>query len=147
MKSTAGLPMQTVLDGVHSAMGQTYITLGEPNQRGKYRARSEVRPWRYGSTEHQPALPPFFSVVFFDRDNTGDMRFYSPYMDGPAALTTSVMTVNDNIHSFQTIDKTLAGSGADHTVLLRTSGDMQNAKASLQSDVMLSILKNWPTIL
>ncbi len=133
------------LDGVHSAMGQTYITLGEPNQRGKYRARTEVRPmeiWFYQNTS--PARPPFFSVVFFDRDNTGDMRFYSPYMDGPAALTTSVMTVNDNIHSFQTIDKTLGREVARTTLSLLPDEpvDMQNAKASLQSDVMLSILKN-----
>src|SRR5258708_6489304 len=133
------------LDGVHSAMGQTYITLGEPNQRGKYRARSEVRPmeiWFYQNTS--PALPPYFSVLFFDRDNTGDMRFYSPYMDGPAALATSVLTVNDNKHSFQAIDKALGREVARTTLSLLPDEpvDMQNAKASLQSDVMLSILKN-----
>jgi GWxTD domain-containing protein len=133
------------LDGVHSAMGQTYITLGEPNQRGKYHARSEVRPmeiWFYQNTN--PALPPYFSVLFFDRDNTGTMRFYSPYMDGPAALATSVLTVNDNKHSFQAIDKALGREVARTTLSLLPDEpvDMQNAKASLQSDVMLSILKN-----
>ena len=35
------------------------------------------------------------------------MRLYSPYMDGPSKLATSVMSVNDNRASFQTIDRAL----------------------------------------
>lgn len=133
------------LDGVHSAMGQVYITLGEPKQRARYTGRSEVRPmeiWFYQNTN--PALPPYFSVIFFDRDNSGTMRLYSPYMDGPSKLTTSVMTVNDNVHSLQAIDRALGREVARTTLTLLPDGpvDLQNATTSLESDVMLSIIKN-----
>jgi GWxTD domain-containing protein len=133
------------LDGVHSAMGQVYITLGEPKQRAKYYGRADVRAmeiWFYQNAN--PALPPYFYVVFFDRDNTGTMRLYSPYMDGPSKLATSVLTVNDNRHSFQTIDKALGREVARTTLSLIPDSpvDMENATASLESDVMLGIIKN-----
>jgi GWxTD domain-containing protein len=133
------------LDGVHSAMGQIYITLGQPQQRAKYYARADIRPmeiWFYQNTN--PALPPYFYVVFFDRDNTGTMRLYSPYMDGPSKLTTSVLVVNDNQHALQTIDKALGREVARTTLSLIPDSpvDMQNATASLESDVMLGMIKN-----
>jgi GWxTD domain-containing protein len=133
------------LGGVHTDMGQTYITLGEPKQRAKYYGRSEVRPmeiWFYQNTN--PALPTHFNVLFFDKDNNGSMRFYSPYMDGPGKLATSVMTVNDNKHAFQNIDRALGREVARTTLSLIPGEpvDMQNGKASLSSDVMIGIIKN-----
>lgn len=138
---------KTYLHGVHTDMGRIYITLGEPKQRGKYYARTEVRPmeiWFYENVN--PALPPFFYVVFFDKDNTGDMRLYSPYMDGPAKLATSVLNVNNNKASFNAIDRALGREVARTTLSLLPDEpvDMQNAQATLQSDVMLSIIKNLP---
>jgi GWxTD domain-containing protein len=133
------------LDGVHSAMGQVYITLGEPKQRAKYYGRMDVRPMEIWFFENvNRALPPYFYVLFFDRDNTGTMRLYSPYMDGPSKLATSVLTVNDNLHSFQAIDKALGREVARTTLSLLPDApvDMQNATASLESDVMLGIIKN-----
>ena len=133
------------LHGVHTAMGQVYITLGEPKQRAKYYGREEVRPmeiWFYQNTN--PALPPYFYVVFFDRDSNGIMRLYSPYMDGPSKLATSVLTVNDNKHSFQAIDRALGREVARTTLSLLPDApvDMQNATASLESDVLLANIKN-----
>lgn len=133
------------LDGVHSAMGQVYITLGEPKQRAKYYAYSDIRRmeiWFYQNAN--PALPPYFSVVFFDRENNGTMRLYSPYMDGPSKITTSVLTVNDNKHSFQTIDRVLGREVARTTLSLLPDGpvDMQSGNATLESDVMLGIIKD-----
>ena len=132
------------LGGVHTDMGQTYITLGEPKQRAKYYGRQEVRPmeiWFYQNTN--PALPPYFNVLFFDKDNNGSMRFYSPYMDGPGKLATSVMTVNDNKHAFQNIDRALGREVARTTLSLIPDEpvDMQNATASLTSDVMIGTIK------
>lgn len=133
------------LDGVHSAMGQVYITLGDPKQRAKYYGRQEVRPmeiWFYQNVN--PALPPYFYVLFFDRDSNGTMRLYSPYMDGPSKLATSVLTVNDNQHSLQAIDKALGREVARTTLSLLPDApvDLKNATASLESDVMLSVIKN-----
>lgn len=133
------------LDGVHSDMGRTYITLGEPKQRAKYYGRSEVRPmeiWFYENTN--PALPPYFYVVFFDRDNTGTMRYYSPYMDGPAKLATSVLTVDDRKSSLQAIDRALGREVARTTLSLIPGEpvDLQNGSASLASDVLIGTIKN-----
>jgi GWxTD domain-containing protein len=135
------------LRGIHTDMGRIYITLGEPKQRGKYYGRNEVRSmeiWFYQNTN--PALPPYFSIVFFDKDNTGDMVLYSPYMDGPSKLATSVMTVNNNQSSFQAIDRVLGREVARTTLSLLPDEpvDIQNATATLQSDVMLGIIKNLP---
>jgi GWxTD domain-containing protein len=132
------------LGGVHTDMGQTYITLGEPKQRAKYYGRQEVRPmeiWFYQNTN--PALPPYFNVLFFDKDNNGSMRFYSPYMDGPGKLATSVMTVNDNKHALQNIDRALGREVARTTLSLIPDEpvDMQNATTSLASDVMIGTIK------
>lgn len=135
------------LDGVHTDMARTWITLGEPKQRAKYYGRSDVRPmeiWFYQNVH--PALPPYFYVLFYDRDTNGAMRYYSPYMDGPSKLATSVLTVNDNKHSYQAIDRALGREVARTTLSLLPDEpvDTQNATASLQSDVMLSVLKTLP---
>jgi len=55
-----------------------------------------------------------------------------------------VLTVNDNVHSFQAIDKALGREVARTTLSLLPDApvDMQNATASLESDVMLGIIKN-----
>ena len=54
--------------------------------------RSEI--WFYSNAD-DPALPPFFYVLFYQRDNIGDFRYYSPYMDGPDKLVTGTEAVND----------------------------------------------------
>jgi GWxTD domain-containing protein len=138
---------KTYFGGVHTDMGRIYITLGEPKQRDKRYGKSEVRPmeiWFYENTN--PALPPYFYIVFFDKDNTGDMKLYSPYMDGPSKLSTSIMTVNDNKSSFNAIDRALGREIARVTLSLIPGEpvDLQNATASLQSDVMLGVIKNLP---
>jgi len=133
------------LDGIHSDMGRTYITLGEPKQRAKYYGRQEVRPmeiWFYENTN--PALPPHFYVVFFDKDSNGTMRYYSPYMDGPSGLATSVVNVNDNKHALQAIDRALGREVARTTLSLIPGEpvDLQNGTASLSSDVLIGTIKN-----
>ena len=69
--------------------GRVYITLGPPQQQAKY-VSGELRPmeiWFYSNAH--PALPPFFYVVFYE-NNYGEFRLYSPYMDGPEKLVTSL---------------------------------------------------------
>jgi tetratricopeptide (TPR) repeat protein len=131
-------------------MGQVWVTLGEPKQRAKYYGKSEVRPmeiWFYDNAHR--ALPPFFYVVFFDKNNNGDMKLYSPYMDGPATIATSVMGANDNARSIQAIDRALGREVARTTLSLLPDEpvDINNPRPSLQSDVMLGIitdLRNHP---
>ncbi|HYY68739.1 MAG TPA: GWxTD domain-containing protein, partial [Terriglobales bacterium] len=95
-------------EGWRTDMGRVYITLGEPKQRAKYLGAANVRPmeiWFYSSAH--PALPPFFSVVFYQREAGGAFRLYSPYMDGPTKLISSASTEGDRVASLKVIDKEL----------------------------------------
>jgi hypothetical protein len=49
--------------------------------------------WFYSSDE--PALPPFFYVMFYVRNDIGDYKLYSPYVDGPTKLVRTSGTENN----------------------------------------------------
>ncbi len=131
--------------GWHTDMGRVYIELGAPQQRAMYRQQANVRPmeiWFYQSPH--PALPPYFYVVFYQREAGGDYRFYSPYMDGPAKLISSASTEGDRVSSLKVIDQSL-GREVARTVLSLLPDepvDLQGATSSLQSDVMLATIRN-----
>ena len=91
-------------EGWRSARGQTYITLGPPGHKQTYYGAGNLRPieiWFYSNTV--PPLPPFFYILFYQRDNIGDFRFYSPYFNGPTELVTGVEAVNDNTAALKMI--------------------------------------------
>src|SRR3989442_2779922 len=131
-------------DGWDTAMGRIYSTLGEPQQKARYVNQSEVRAmeiWFYSNSH--PALPPFFSVIFYEKD-FGDFRLYSPYMDGPQKLVTSYRAENGRVAAVQEIDRIL-GREVALTTLSLIPGEpvsLGDAVSSLQSDVMLNTIKN-----
>jgi GWxTD domain-containing protein len=131
-------------EGWRTARGQTYITLGAPQQREKHYGAGNMRPfeiWFYSNTT--PPLPPFFYVLFYQRDNIGDYRFYSPYFNGPTELVTGVEAVNDNTAALRMIQDSV-GSEVVHIAqtLLPDETIDQQGRISLQSDIMLSQLKS-----
>jgi GWxTD domain-containing protein len=131
-------------DGWKTDMGRIYITLGPPEQKGRYVTQSEVRGmeiWFYSASH--PALPPFFNIVFYEKD-FGDFRLYSPRMDGPQKLVSNHQMENGAVASVQTIDRIL-GREVALTTLSLIPGEPVNindAETSLQSDVMLNTIKN-----
>lgn len=131
--------------GWRTDMGRVYITLGEPKQKAKYLGQANVRPmeiWFYSNVH--PALPPFFSVVFYQRDVGDTFRLYSPYMDGPGKLVSSASTENDRVSSFNVIDKSL-GREVSRTILTLVPDepvDLTTATSSLQSDILLANIRN-----
>ncbi|HYL15322.1 MAG TPA: GWxTD domain-containing protein [Terriglobales bacterium] len=132
-------------EGWRSAMGRIYITLGEPKQKGMYLGYNKLRPmqiWFYSNDN--PALPPFFYVVFYRPDSGGDYRIYSPYMDGPEKLVTT--EPGSRTESLKVIQDQ-AGTEVARTALSLIPDepvDMANARASLQSDVMLATIHDLP---
>ena len=67
------------VEGWRTDRGRTYITLGPPQQKEIFRNSANLYPieiWFYSSTN--AALPPFFYVMFYQREGSGDYRFYSP---------------------------------------------------------------------
>jgi len=126
-------------EGWRSAMGRVYITLGEPKQKGLYLGYNKLRPmqiWFYSN--ENPALPPFFYILFYRPDSGGDYRVYSPYMDGPEKLVTT--EPGSRVESLKVIQEQ-AGDEVARTAMSLIPDepvDLGNARASLQSDVMIA---------
>jgi GWxTD domain-containing protein len=133
-------------DGWNTDMGRIYITLGPPQQKARYVAQSGVRGmeiWFYSSTH--PALPPFFYVVFYEKD-FGDFRLYSPYMDGPQKLVTGIQAEQGRVQSVQQIDRILGREVARTTLSLLPDEpvNMNDASSTLLSDLMLGTIRDLP---
>jgi GWxTD domain-containing protein len=131
-------------DGWNTDMGRIYITLGAPQQKARYVAQGGVRGmeiWFYGSSH--PALPPFFYVVFWEKD-FGDFRLYSPYMDGPNKLVTGIQAEQGRKQSYLQIDHILGREVARTTLSLLPSEpvDTANADSTLLSDLMLGTIRD-----
>ncbi|MGH9747889.1 MAG: GWxTD domain-containing protein [Candidatus Acidiferrales bacterium] len=132
-------------DGWRTARGQTYITLGPSQSKQRYRVSANlvgIEIWFYSNTDYA-FLPPFFSVMFYQRENFGDYRFYSPYMDGPDKLVSGMETINDPVHSLKLIQDSLGPEVARLSLSLLPGEpvDQENARGSMASDVMLSQIR------
>ncbi len=133
-------------DGWKTDMGRIYITLGEPSQRQKLLSLQKVTPmeiWFYSNGN--PALPPFFYIIFYQRGITDDFRLYSPYGDGPEKLITSVVGPN-RMNALQILTHDAGRDVARQTLSLLPDEpvDWQYGTVSLQSDVMLNTIRNLP---
>jgi len=130
-------------EGWRTDRGRVYITLGAPQQVGRYLGLANVRPmeiWFYSNDN--PALPPFFYVVFYQRENGAEFRLFSPFMDGPEKLVTGP-TEGDRVSSWKEIDRD-AGREVAHTVLTLLPDepvDYQTATASMASDMLLNNIR------
>ena len=129
--------------GWRTDQGRTYIVLGPPEQREFYRNYQDIWPtevWFYSSTH--PALPPFFYIIFFQRDGIGPYRFYSPYFDGPENLVT--YRGDTRQQSLLAMTRGVSEEFARHSLSLIPGEpvDLQSGRASLQSDVMLSTIRD-----
>src|SRR5207237_8757863 len=75
---------------------------------------------------------------------SADFRLYSPYFDGPRALVTSHHAENGPVEAVQAVDRDLGREVARTTLSLIPGEptDMNDPTPSLESDTMLSVLKN-----
>lgn len=82
----------SVLEGWQTDRGRTYITLGKPQEVQSYPGGGAVFPmelWFYQGDQSR-GLPPFFYLIFFQRQGAGEYRLYNPITDGPQSLVTSM---------------------------------------------------------
>ena len=131
-------------EGWRTARGQTYITLGPPLTKIRIMAPETLGRWKFGSIRIRlPPLPPFFYIMFYQRDNIGDFRFYSPYFDGPTELVTGVEAINDNTAALKMIQDSVGPEVARvaQTLLPDETIDQQG-RISLSSDIMISQVKS-----
>jgi len=132
-------------EGWRTDRGRTYITLGPPQQKQVLRNSANLFPieiWFYGGAN--PALPPFFYVMFYQRDGGGDYRFYSPYNDGPDKLVTGVEAINSRLTALRLIRSSAGPEVARISLSLLPDEpvDETTGTVSLQSDILLNSIKN-----
>lgn len=75
-------------EGWRTDRGRTYILFGKPQTSMNFLAHQELYPtemWFY-SNPGLSELPPFFYVLFFERDGVSGYRLYNPITDGPDKL-------------------------------------------------------------
>jgi GWxTD domain-containing protein len=133
------------VEGWRTDRGRTYITLGPPQQKQVLRNSANLYPieiWFYGGANS--ALPPFFYVMFYQRDGGGDYRFYSPYTDGPDKLTTGVEAINSRSAALRMIRNSAGPEVARISLSLLPDEpiDETTGIVSLQSDILLNSIKN-----
>ncbi len=131
-------------DGWRTDRGRTYITLGAPQQIQKHYGAPNLLPmeiWFYSNAS--AALPTFFYILFYQRDNVGDFRFYSPSMDGPDKLVTGTEAINDSKTALHIIQSSVGPEVARIAQTLIPGEPLDpNGRVNLQSDMLLARLKN-----
>ena len=143
--ANARYSLGSVSEGWRTDRGHTYITLGPPQQKQLYRNAPNLRGievWFYQNVN--PSLPPYFYVMFYDRDGANDYRFYSPYFDGPDKLTTGVEAQNSRTQGLHMIQESVGGELARISLSLIPGEpvDVTTGVSSLTSDTMLTMLKS-----
>ena len=130
--------------------GHAYILLGAPKQRGLYYGIAQVRPmeiWFYDSGD--PALGvPYFNLIFYQKDPSGDFIFYSPWVDGPEKLINNDLTTNDRHAAWQFLDHQ-AGREVSRTALSLIPSepvDYDTGNPSMQSDLLINKIKGLPNL-
>ncbi|HWQ54397.1 MAG TPA: GWxTD domain-containing protein [Bryobacteraceae bacterium] len=75
-------------EGWRTDRGRTYLLFGKPQSTTNFLHSQELFPvelWFY-SNPGLSELPPFFYILFLDRDGVGGYRYYHPAVDGPEKL-------------------------------------------------------------
>jgi GWxTD domain-containing protein len=133
-------------EGWRTDMGRIYITLGEPAQKQKLLGLQKITPmeiWFYSNSSL--ALPPFFYIVFYQRDLMDEFRLYSPFSDGPEKLITAVAgPTRQNALNILSQDAGRDVARVTLSLLPDEPVDFTSGTVSLSSDVMLSTIRNLP---
>lgn len=97
-------------DGWRTDRGRTYLLFGKPQSSMNFLHSQELYPvelWFY-SNPGLSELPPFFYILFLDRDGVGGYRFYHPAVDGPEKLMRTGPTSKQAYQYLRNINPELA---------------------------------------
>lgn len=133
-------------EGWRTDRGRAYILLGPPQQKQVFRNAANLYPieiWFYSTGA--VGLPHFFYLMFYDRDVTGDYRFYSPYFDGPDKLATGTEAINDPVAGYRMIMASVGPEVARISLSLLPDEpvDTTMGTKSMESDLLLSALRGY----
>jgi len=127
--------------------GRIYIILGEPNDIQRLQGEQGIyncEIWFYqGKTDL--GLPAGFNILFYQENNQGEYRLYSPTNDGPQALLAGeIIATSDYAGAYkklQNINPTLASVS-----LSLVPGEQTGfyGRPSLVSDMMIQRIESMP---
>jgi GWxTD domain-containing protein len=145
-KANALFAGDSSLDGWQSERGRYYVLLGEPKSRAQFKGYGQLRPielWFYSGKKEYPQLPAFFYLMFFERDEVGDYRRYSPFIDQPQSLVKA--TIRDNGDAYRilsTVNSELAR--ASLSLIPGEPVDTANFAPTMYSDAILAQINQIP---
>ncbi len=132
-----------VANGWQSDRGRIYIILGPPGSRQFFTSGGQIYPielWFY--TTNEPSLPPFFYVMFYQKEAMSDFRLYSPYIDGPDKLVRASGAENNPRNAWKFLhDFNPELAKASLTLIPSEPADI-NDQRSMTSDGMLMKIVN-----
>jgi GWxTD domain-containing protein len=119
----------TFRDGWMTDRGRFHILLGEPAERTSFDGYDESYPtelWFYNDPElKRLGLPPYFYLLFFRRQGTGELELYSPAIDGPSALLAGYQVPSNDFR---------AEVERAYRELYRVSPELAHASLSFRTD-------------
>jgi len=131
--------------GWRTDMGRSWILFGKPVSQARFIGQSELYPcelWFYSNTIGDPALPPFFYLIFYMPGDIGEYRFYRPYLDGPMKMVRgSQFNSNKDVYNF------LGHYGGDlaraaFSLIPNDPIDTQQFTVTMTGDMLVSRVQN-----
>ena len=130
-------------EGWRTDRGRTYILFGKPQTSMNFLANQELYPtemWFY-SNPGLSELPPFFYVVFFERDGVSGYRLYNPITDGPDKLMRAGPSKAQAFNYLRGINSELAQ--ATLTLIPGDMVDTEGFSGSMASMVVLNAVRSF----
>jgi len=132
--------------GSQSERGYFYVLLGPPLERSQYTTQSQLWPlelWFYKG-EVEFGLPPYFYLIFFQPQGSGEFRLYSPGVDGPESLVIPTMASRTLGRStayqiIRQINAELAGAALNYV-----PGEQTLDSSGIASNTVLASVRSLP---
>ncbi len=131
------------VEGWRTDRGRAYILFGKPQTSLSFLAHQELYPtemWFY-SNPGLSELPPFFYVLFFERDGVSGYRLYNPVADGPDKLMRAGPAKAQAYNYLRQLNPELAA--ATLTLVPGDMADTESYSGSLASLPILNAVRNY----
>lgn len=125
------------VEGWRTDRGRTYILFGKPQSSMNFLAHQELYPtelWFYANPG-LAELPPFFYVLFYEKDGISGYRLYNPVTDGPDKIMRSGPGKAQAYHYLRQINPELAQAS-----LTLIPGDMVDTESYSGSSSSMAVI-------
>jgi GWxTD domain-containing protein len=130
-------------EGWRTDRGRAYILFGKPRTSLSFLANQELYPtemWFYANPG-LAELPPFFYVLFVEKDGVSGYRMYNPVTDGPDKLMRSTQTKAQAYRYLRGLNSELAQ--ATLTLIPGDMVDTESYAGSMASVVVLNAVQGY----